>query len=323
MSNEKEPPKLSKILEIKANWMIEDYDRRLPVTVIAGFDSSGKSRLIQQIIESRKDLRFFAFQADECDDIPYDSLECAATNSFYDAIYRILQTRNDIDHLLIEIDCFTSSIYRVAANILVTNLKDLMRLASIFMMIDFATFDPELWQQLNFRSFGDIILLSNTDLVDNAKLSSLNHEMSKVARVVHCPDDEFPLPVISELGVLQSETGQTPIVLEPGLELLEIENYLVTGDRLSLIWFESNFAFALTKFQEWLDSQASGTVFRVEGVLWFTESPKCHPFYLSGKRIVLDEAEWNQAPKNQIFLVGQNMNAKKLYEQLSNCLNQV
>jgi G3E family GTPase len=61
-------------------------------------------------------------------------------------------------------------------------------------------------------------------------------------------------------------------------------------------------------------------VFRAKGILWFEESPKRHIFHLSGKRFSLDDDQWKGAPKNQLVLIGQNLDHDTLREQLNHCL---
>ena len=61
-------------------------------------------------------------------------------------------------------------------------------------------------------------------------------------------------------------------------------------------------------------------VFRAKGILWFEESQKRHVFHLSGKRFTLDDSEWTGPKKNQLVLIGQNMEHDKLREQINSCL---
>jgi G3E family GTPase len=74
------------------------------------------------------------------------------------------------------------------------------------------------------------------------------------------------------------------------------------------------------KFQHFLDEQMPTNVFRAKGILWFDESPKRHVFHLSGKRFSLDDEEWKGAPKNQLVLIGQNLDHDKLRSQIEHCL---
>ena len=86
------------------------------------------------------------------------------------------------------------------------------------------------------------------------------------------------------------------------------------------ISFQSDRPFAIRKFQYFLDNQLPESVFRAKGILWFDESPKRHIFHLSGKRFSLDDDEWKGAPKNQLVLIGQNLDREGLLAQLEHCL---
>ena len=77
---------------------------------------------------------------------------------------------------------------------------------------------------------------------------------------------------------------------------------------------------AIRKFQHFFDNQLPASVFRAKGILWFDESPKRHVFHLSGKRFSLEDEEWNGRPKkNQLVLIGQNLDEKVLREQIESC----
>jgi G3E family GTPase len=91
-------------------------------------------------------------------------------------------------------------------------------------------------------------------------------------------------------------------------------------DGFTSLSFASDFPFAIRKFQYFLDNQLPESVFRAKGILWFEESPKRHIFHLSGKRFSLDDDEWKGAPKNQLVLIGQNLDHDTLREQLNHCL---
>ncbi|PSR19299.1 cobalamin biosynthesis protein CobW [filamentous cyanobacterium CCP3] len=91
-------------------------------------------------------------------------------------------------------------------------------------------------------------------------------------------------------------------------------------DGFTSLSFASDRPFAIRKFQHFLDNQLPESVFRAKGILWFDESPKRHIFHLSGKRFSLDDDEWKGAPKNQLVLIGQNLNHDELRSQLNACL---
>ncbi|WP_066376726.1 MULTISPECIES: GTP-binding protein [unclassified Anabaena] len=92
------------------------------------------------------------------------------------------------------------------------------------------------------------------------------------------------------------------------------------NDGFTSISFQSDKPFSIRKFQYFLDNQLPTNIFRAKGIMWFDESPKRHIFHLCGKRFTLDDDEWKGEPKNQIVLIGQNLDRETLLSQLENCL---
>ena len=91
-------------------------------------------------------------------------------------------------------------------------------------------------------------------------------------------------------------------------------------DGFTSISFDRDQPLAIRKFQYFLDNQLPAAVFRAKGILWFDESPKRHIFHLSGKRFSLEDEEWNGRPlRNQLVLIGQNLDEKALREQVEGC----
>ncbi len=91
-------------------------------------------------------------------------------------------------------------------------------------------------------------------------------------------------------------------------------------DGFTSISFDRDQPLTIRKFQYFLDNQLPASVFRAKGILWFDESPKRHIFHLSGKRFSLEDEEWNGRPlRNQLVLIGQNLDEQSLREQVENC----
>ena len=85
--------------------------------------------------------------------------------------------------------------------------------------------------------------------------------------------------------------------------------------------FAADGPFALRKFQNFLDNQLPESVFRAKGILWFNESERRHVFHLAGKRFSIDDSDWpNGQRKNQIVLIGRNLDHDRLRQQLQACV---
>jgi G3E family GTPase len=84
--------------------------------------------------------------------------------------------------------------------------------------------------------------------------------------------------------------------------------------------FASEGPFALRKFQNFLDNQLPTEVFRAKGILWFNESERRHVFHLAGKRFSIDDSDWTGERKNQLVLIGKDLDHQRLRRQLQACV---
>jgi len=212
----------------------------------------------------------------------------------------------------------------------------------------------------NQIAYGDIILLNKADLVDEADLDLLEVKIRDVkegARILRTVKSEVPLPLILSVGLFETDQyfassgghdhdahGHDHSHDHHGHDHHDhshcdhdhghcehdhhehdhdhghyASDHLVI-DGFTSLSFASDRPFAIRKFQYFLDNQLPESVFRAKGILWFEESPKRHIFHLSGKRFSLDDDEWKGAPKNQLVLIGQNLDHDTLREQLNHCL---
>ena len=86
--------------------------------------------------------------------------------------------------------------------------------------------------------------------------------------------------------------------------------------------FNAEGPFSLRKFQNFLYNQLPAGVFRAKGILWFNESSKRHVFHLAGKRFSIDDSEWSKPSdrKNQLVVIGKNLDHAKIRKQLQACV---
>ena len=84
--------------------------------------------------------------------------------------------------------------------------------------------------------------------------------------------------------------------------------------------FRSDGPFSLRKFQNFLDNQLPASVFRAKGILWFNESERRHVFHLAGKRFSIDDSDWPGERKNQLVIIGRDLDHDLLRKQLENCV---
>jgi G3E family GTPase len=235
----------------------------------------------------------------------------------------------------------------VALTFLGTELRDLTRLDSIITVVDAANYSLDLFNSQAAHSqiaYGDVILLNKTDLVDEADLDALEvkiRDIKEGARILRTTRSQVPLPLILSVGLFESDKyfdahsdrshdhhhhDHSDCDHDHGHCTHDHEHdhahhsHHLENDGFTSISFQTDQPLAIRKFQYFLDNQLPSTVFRAKGILWFDESPKRHIFHLCGKRFSMEDEEWKGQPKNQLVLIGQDLDRDTLLSQLQKCV---
>lgn len=279
---------------------------------------------------------------------------CTINNDLVDAVYKVLERQDQIDYLVVETTGLADPL-PVALTFLGTELRDLTRLDSIITVVDSENFSLDLFNSEAAYSqiaYGDIILLNKTDLVDEATVDALEvriRDIKEGARILRTVKGEIPLGALLSVGLFESDQYFDPDAehQHEGHDHHDHDDHAhdhsncdhdhghcnhdhdhdhhhhshhLENDGFTSVSFESDKPFSIKKFQHFLDNQLPTNVFRAKGILWFDESPKRHIFHLSGKRFSLDDDEWKGKPKNQLVLIGQNLDHEALRSQVEACL---
>ncbi|ERN40090.1 putative GTPase (G3E family) [Rubidibacter lacunae KORDI 51-2] len=268
---------------------------------------------------------------------------CTINNDLVEAIYRVLEREDKVDYLVVETTGLADPL-PVALTFLGTELRDMTRLDSIVTLVDAENFSLDLFNSEAASSqiaYGDIILLNKTDLVDEQKIADLEKRIRDVktgARIIRTRNSEVPLPLILSIGLFESDKYFKPDCdhddhhphhdhhhdhrhdhhnhhdhSHDGSHHLENDGFVSLS-------FESDRPFSIRKFQSFLDNELPEAVFRAKGILWFDTSPDRHVFHLSGKRFSIEDYKWKGKQKNQLVLIGQDLDLPELRHQLELCL---
>ncbi|ARV62756.1 cobalamin biosynthesis protein CobW [Nostocales cyanobacterium HT-58-2] len=282
---------------------------------------------------------------------------CTINNDLVDAVYKVLERQDKIDYLVVETTGLADPL-PVALTFLGTELRDLTRLDSIITVVDAANYSLDLFNSQAAYSqiaYGDVILLNKTDLVSQAELETLEAKIREVkegARIIRTNRSQVPLPLILSVGLFETDKYFDDAANEHSHDDHHHHDHdhehhhhhdhdhsecghdhhhehdhhhdhhsdHLENDGFTSISFQSDKPFAIRKFQYFLDNQLPENIFRAKGIMWFDESPKRHIFHLCGKRFTLDDDEWKGEKKNQLVLIGQNLDREALLKQLENCI---
>jgi G3E family GTPase len=276
---------------------------------------------------------------------------CTINNDLVDAVYQVLEREEKLDYLVVETTGLADPL-PVAMTFLGSELRDLTRLDSIITVVDAANYSLDLFNSqaaLSQITYGDIILLNKADLVDEAKLQDLEikiNELKASSRIIRTTNSQVPLPLILSVGLFESDKYFDTEEHDHhdhdhstcghdhhdhdhstcGHDHHDHEHHHhhhsdhLENDGFTSISFQSDKPFSIRKFQYFLDNQLPKSVFRAKGIMWFEESPKRHIFHLCGGRFTIDDDQWKNEKKNQLVLIGQNLDQEALLQQLENCL---
>ena len=318
----------------------------LPVTIITGFLGSGKTTLLNHILTNQQGLKT-AVLVNEFGEIGIDNelivttsdsmvelnngcICCTINDDLVDAVYRVMERSDKIDYLVVETTGLADPL-PVALTFLGSELREMTRLDSIVTVVDCANFSLDLFNSQAAHSqitYGDIILLNKTDLVDPLKVDELEARITKMkegARILRTKNSEVPLPLILSVGLFESDhyfhvcNEEDHHHHDHNHDHHDHSNHL-ENDGFTSVSFQSERPLSIRKFQYFLDNLLPTNVFRAKGILWFEGSPHRHIFHISGKRYSISDSEWKAQPKNQLVLIGQDLEHQTLLEQLEDCL---
>ncbi|QEY32055.1 GTP-binding protein [Synechococcus sp. RSCCF101] len=208
--------------------------------------------------------------------------------------------------------------------------------------------------------YGDILMLNKCDLVPEERLQAIEAELRAIktdARILRSVNAEVPLGLLLSVGLFESDRiaasepngghdhnhdhdghghgghhdhhghDHGPAHHHHGHDHHHDHDHSheASPDHLAIegftsLSFRSDGPFALRKFQHFLDNQLPAGVFRAKGVLWFNESERRHVFHLAGKRFSIDDSDWPGERKNQLVLIGRDLDHDRLRRQLQACV---
>ncbi len=275
---------------------------------------------------------------------------CSINGELLKAIEKLLLKKDDIDYIVIETTGLADPL-PVAMTFLGSELRESTRLDSIVTVVDAENFNQDVLDSKVGRSqiiYGDILILNKCDLVTKERTESLICKLNEIktdARILKSTKGEVPLGLLLSVGLFESDKlnkesenmfedhsncdhdhGKCTHIHEEASNHSNHHHHNHKSpdkndiEGFTSVSFKSDNPFSLRKFQHFLDNQLPSEVFRAKGILWFNESERRHVFHLAGKRFSIDDSDWNGNRKNQIVLIGKELNHKKLRLQLEACV---
>lgn len=330
---------------------MEKARQSIPVSIITGFLGSGKTTLLNHILTGDQKLKT-AVLVNEFGEIGIDNklivsndddivelnngcICCTINEDFVKTVHKILERREKIDYLVVETTGIADPL-PIAATFLGAELRGITRLDSIITVVDCDNFYAKSKQESIAAkqqiTYGDVILLNKTDLVESDVIKEIEDKIRQQrpnAKILQTVKSKVPLPLILSVGLFESdryfqEERSHSHAHEHDHHHHEHDHHHhsdhLNEDGFTSLSFETEKPIDIHKFQYFLDNQLPEAVFRAKGILWVKGSTARHIFHLSGDRFGIEDDQWQGIPKNQLVFIGQNLETETLKELLKVCV---
>ena len=274
---------------------------------------------------------------------------CSINDELMQTVERVLERPEALDYIVVETTGLADPL-PVAMTFLGSELRDQTRLDSIITLIDAENFDQSVLDTQVGRAqvvYGDILMLNKCDLVAEERLQTVEQQLRDVkndARILRSTQGDVPLPLLLSVGLFESDKVSPHHEHHDHSHSHHDHSHShhdhshshhdhshshhdhshsdhLAVDGFTSLSFQSDGPFALRRFQNFLDNQLPAEVFRAKGILWFNESERRHVFHLAGKRFSIDDTDWTGERKNQLVLIGRDIDHDTLRQQLQACVD--
>ncbi|MEB3255540.1 MAG: GTP-binding protein [Synechococcaceae cyanobacterium] len=285
---------------------------------------------------------------------------CSINGELLDAVYRILDRPEKVDYLVVETtglaDPLPVAMTFLGSDLRdLTRLDSIITLVDAENFDDELLEGEVARAQV---VYGDMLLLNKCDLVEEARLQELEGKLREIksdARILRSVKGEVPLPLLLSVGLFESDRVAASHEHDHDHREHEhqdcdhVHGHCVLQDEhghhhhhhdhdhdhdhdhashpdhaaiegFTSLSFQSDQPLSLRKFQNFLDNQLPAGVFRAKGILWFVESDRRHIFHLAGKRFSIDDSDWPGQRRNQLVLIGRDLDHDRLRRQIEACV---
>lgn len=305
----------------------------IPTTVVTGFLGSGKTTLMNRILNGDHGLQI-AVMVNDFGAINIDSqlivsaeqnmvnlangcICCTVESDLIEQLHKILNLRQRPQHILIETSG-VSAPSKVVNTLRYPQFRDRLQVDAVVAMVDceqFADLDGEMAQlAMDQLSVADMVVFNKTDLATTQQLQQLRDQwLFPKARVFETAYADIPLELL--FGTNNSSAPH-----DPGHRCAS--SHCDCHPAFTTFNWESNLPLDLHKLRQVLKALPAN-IYRSKGFISLHGAPREHYLLqMVGTRLEIEERESDHsAPRNQLVFIGWgDLAGEEIQAQLEQCL---
>jgi G3E family GTPase len=305
-------------------------ETRAPVTIVTGFLGSGKTTLLNHLLSSGEwgrvaalvndfgainiDAAMISLVGDDVVQLTNGCICCTINGDLYGASRRVLARTPRVDRIVVETTGLADPL-PVGLTFLRTDLRHETVLDAV---VDCDAFALELFHAdaaLAQIIHADIVVLNKTDLVGPDRVASLRQRILVIKPRVRVIESAFGRVPAAALMSPQIGPPRSGFACEPAVSA---ETHPL-NDGFVAHAYRFGQRFSSIRFQAFLDQGLPAEVFRAKGIIGFAEQRGFHLFQLCGARAAFDPYR-GSCSESQLVFIGRNIDAARLEQRLTNCL---
>lgn len=319
---------------------------KIPITIITGFLGSGKTTLINKIIE-KESAKKFAVIENEFSDLPIDGelisgiaknlvfelangcICCTLDSELQETLLQLIEMDLGFDHLLIETTGIAEPdiiVQNIIANV---ELKEYFFIQSVICLIDTKNFESNLNEKESIKQLAvaDTVIINKVEASKNELIEYITSQIK-----VHNPVCEIIIASYSEYG--KSKIIDTHFFNETNFNNafnkihinVQNQDHNHHNHEIKTISFLLKGNFDVKKFSMWMDYFLhinQNSIIRVKAILSFEGISRKMIFQAVKSAYTLEEGNfWQNDEKklNKIIFIGRMLDMKNIREGIESLI---
>lgn len=317
-------------------------DGRIPVTVVTGFLGSGKTTLINHILNHQHGHKV-AVIVNEFGEISIDSqlivrdeteqliefnngcLCCTVRGDLIATLGKLTRAAGQLDGILIETTGLADPAPVASTFFVSTEVKSAIKLDSFITIVDSVNLEHSLrsTEAVEQIAFADIMLLNKTDLVSQADLDDVERKLrvlNPIAKIYRTCHGIIDLALIVGVGAFELEAK---LQVDPTfLDDLQHQHDLSVG---SFVLYEER-PIDINRFMIWMQSllaERGQDIYRTKG-LFYARGFRERLLFQSVRMLtsMRPQRPWepNEPKRTEFVVIGRNLDRNGFKEGLATCI---